>query len=332
MTESGEPDMLLSCGDALIDFMPVRAADARDAYVPVVGGSCLNVAVAMARLGAPAGLVGGISTDLFGTMIADHARRSNVDLRYAVRSPDQTTLAFVRFIGGEPHYAFYDESTAARRWTYRRGSIPFASIDALHVGSTTLIDDSVSTETLALIDDARGSTTISFDPNCRANLVRNKADYIRRMDVFAARADIVRMSDADFDFLYSGKDYGPKATALIAGGASLVVITRGERGVLAWHRSAGFVEVMAPRVDVVDTVGAGDSFQGSLLVALREIRRIEAGALAAIGIDELGRALTFAVACSAFTCGRIGADPPYRSEINADLIDSLLGKCSSTIR
>jgi fructokinase len=324
--------MLLSCGDALIDFMPVRAADGRDAYVPVVGGSCLNVAVAMARLDAPAGLVSGISTDLFGTMIADHARRSNVDLRYAVRSPDQTTLAFVRFIGGEPHYAFYDESTAARRWTYRRGSIPFASIDALHVGSTTLIDDSVSAETLALIDDASGSATISFDPNCRPNLVRNKADYIRRMDVLAARASIVRMSDADFDFLYSGKEYGPKATALIAGGASLVVITRGERGVLAWHRSAGFVEIMAPRVDVVDTVGAGDSFQGSLLVALREIRRIEAGALAAIGVNELGRALTFAVACSALTCGRIGADPPYRSEINADLIASLLGKRDLSLR
>src|SRR5258708_37232901 len=115
----------------------------------------------MARCGAPAGLVGGISTDLFGTMIADHARRSNVDLRYAVRSPDQTTLAFVRFIGGEPHYAFYDESTAARRWTYRRASIPFASIDALHVGSTPLIDNSVSTETLRTIDAASRSTTSS---------------------------------------------------------------------------------------------------------------------------------------------------------------------------
>ena len=326
MTESGAPTMLLSCGDALIDFMPVQAVDGRDAYVPVVGGSCLNVAVAMARLGAPAGLVGGISTDLFGTMIADHARRSNVDLRYAVRSPDQTTLAFVRFVGGEPHYAFYDESTAARRWTYWRGSIPFASIDALHVGSTTLIDDSVSTETLRLIDDAYSSTTISFDPNCRPNLVRNKADYIRRMDVLAARANIVRMSDADFDFLYGGKEYGPKATALIAGGASLVVITRGERGVLAWHRGAGFVEVAAPHVDVVDTVGAGDSFQGSLLVALREIRRIEVKALAAVSIDELRRALNFAVACSALTCERIGADPPYRWEIPADEVDSLLGK------
>jgi fructokinase len=318
--------MLLSCGDALIDFMPVKAADGRDAYVPVVGGSCLNVAVAMARLGAPAGLVGGISTDLFGNIIAEHARRSNVDLRYAVRSPDQTTLAFVRFIGGEPHYAFYDESTAAQRWTYRRGSIPFASIDALHVGSTTLIDDPVSTETLALIDDARGSTTISFDPNCRPNLVRDKADCIRRMDAFAARADIVRMSDVDFDFLHSGNDYGPKARALVAGGAALVVITRGERGVLAWHRGAGPIEVAAPRVNVVDAVGAGDSFQGALLVALRELRRIEVRALAAMSIEELRWALTFAVTCAALTCGRIGADPPYRSEIHADVVDPLLGQ------
>src|SRR5215469_15632371 len=80
--------MLLSCGDALIDFMPVKVADGRDAFMPAVGGSCLNVAVAMARLDAPAGLAGGISTDLFGTMIAEHALRSNVDLRYAIRSSD----------------------------------------------------------------------------------------------------------------------------------------------------------------------------------------------------------------------------------------------------
>ena len=318
--------MLLSCGDALIDFMPVKAADGSDAYVPVVGGSCLNVAVAMARLGAPAGLVGGISTDLFGKMIADHALRSNVDLRYAARTPDQTTLAFVRFVGGEPQYVFYDESTAARRWTYRRGSVAFASIGALHVGSTTLINNPVSTETLALVDDAHGLTTVSFDPNCRPDLVHDKADYIRRMDAFAARADIVRMSDLDFGFLYGGNDYGAKAAALIAGGAILVMITRGERGVLAWHRGAGFIEVPAPHVSVVDTVGAGDSFQGALLVALREIGRIEVAALAAMSIDELRRALTFAVTCTALTCGRIGADPPYRSEINADLVDSLLGQ------
>jgi len=106
--------MLLSCGDALVDFLPVKSADGRDAAVPVVGGSCLNIAVGMARLGAPAGFVGGISTDLFGRMIADHALASQVDLRYVTRSAHQTTLAFVRHVGGEPQYAFYDEATASR--------------------------------------------------------------------------------------------------------------------------------------------------------------------------------------------------------------------------
>ena len=307
--------MLLSCGDALIDFVPVKATDGRDAFMPVVGGSCLNVAVAMARLDAPAGLAGGISTDLFGTMIAEHALRSNVDLRYVIRSSDETTLAFVRFLAGEPHYVFYDEMTAARRWTYRAGSIPFAVVDAIHVGSTTLISHAVSTETLAMLAEARGSATISFDPNCRPTLVRDKADYIRRMEDFLARADIIRMSDADFEFLFRSTDYGAKAATLIESGATLVIVTRGERGVLAWHRHAGYIEVTAPRVDVVDTIGAGDTFQGALLVALREMQAIAAQDLVALDITKLRKALTFAVTCAAVTCSRAGADPPHRSDL-----------------
>src|SRR5258707_4926550 len=114
--------MLLSCGDALVDFLPVKSVDGRDAAVPVAGGSCLNIAVGMARLGAPAGFVGGISTDLFGRMIADHARMSQVDLRYATRSEHQTTLAFVRTIAGEPQYAFSDEQAASRNWGSWHGS------------------------------------------------------------------------------------------------------------------------------------------------------------------------------------------------------------------
>ena len=307
--------MLLSCGDALIDFMPAKAADGREAYAPVVGGSCLNVAVAMARLDAPAGLVGGISTDLFGSMIAEHVLQSNVDLRYAVRSSDETTLAFVRLLDGEPHYIFYDEATAARRWTYRPGSIPFAVVDAVHVGSTTLISHAVSRETLAMLAEAHGSATISFDPNCRPTLVRDKADYIRRMEAFFARADIIRMSDADFEFLFRSADYATKAAALIESGATLVIVTRGERGVLAWHRQAGHIEVMAPQVDVVDTIGAGDTFQGALLVALREMQAIATQDLVALDVVKLRRAVTFAVTCAAVTCSRAGADPPRRSDL-----------------
>src|SRR6202163_2102446 len=286
--------MLLSCGDALIDFLPVQAVDGRDAAVPVVGGSCLNIAVGMARLGAPAGFVGGISTDVFGRMIADHAAASEVELRFATRSAHQTTLAFVRTVAGEPQYAFYDEATASQNWIYRPGSLPFAEIEAIHLGSTTLANEKGASQALAMVEDAGGSVTISFDPNCRPNLVRHKARYVDQMDAFAARADIVRMSDVDFEYLYGGSDYGERANSLIAAGASLVVVTRGIKGAQAWHREVGLVEVQAPTIDVIDTIGAGDSFQAALLFALRAIGRIKTGALAQLNADELRRALSFA--------------------------------------
>jgi fructokinase len=311
--------MLLSCGDALVDFLPVKSIDGRDAAVPVAGGSCLNIAVGMARLGAPAGFVGGISTDLFGRIVADHALRSEVDLRYATSSGHQTTLAFVRHVGGEPHYAFYDEATASRNWTYRRGSIPFDEIEAIHVGSTTLANDNGAAQALAMIEDAGELVTISFDPNCRPNLVRQKARYVAQMDAFAAAAAIVRMSDVDFEFLYGGSDQGERAKSLLAAGTSLVVVTRGIKGAQAWHREAGLVEVEAPATDLVDTIGAGDSFQAALLFALRAIGRIKRGALAQLNADELCRALSFASACAAFTCSRAGADPPRHSDVGPAL-------------
>lgn len=311
--------MLLSCGDALVDFLPVKSIDGRDAAVPVAGGSCLNIAVGMARLGAPAGFVGGISTDLFGQIVAEHALNSEVDLRYTTRSEHQTTLAFVRHVAGEPHYAFYDEATAARNWTYRPGSIPFDAIEAIHVGSTTLANAEGAAQALAMIDDADGSTTISFDPNCRPNLVGDKARYVERMDAFAAAADIVRMSDVDFDFLYGGRDHAERARSFIAAGTSLVVVTRGIKGSQAWHRQAGLVEVEAPATTVVDTIGAGDSFQAALLFALRAIGRIKREVLAQMTADELFRALSFASACAAFTCGRAGADPPRQSDVGPEI-------------
>jgi fructokinase len=311
--------MLLSCGDALVDFLPVTSVDGRDAAVPVAGGSCLNIAVGMARLGAPAGFVGGISTDLFGRIIADHALGSRVDLRYATRSEHQTTLAFVRHVGGEPQYAFYDEATASGNWTYRQGSIPFDAVEAIHVGSTTLTNDKGAAQALAMIEDTAGATTVSFDPNCRPNLVSDKPRYVKQMDAFAATADIVRMSDVDFEFLYGGGDYSEKVKSLIAAGTSLVVVTRGIRGAQAWHRAAGPVQVEAPATDVVDTIGAGDSFQAALLFALRAIGRIRRGALAQMDAGELDRVLSFAAGCAAVTCSRAGANPPRHSDVGPAL-------------
>jgi fructokinase len=315
--------MLLSCGDALIDFLPVRSADGRAALMPVAGGSCLNVAIGTARLGAPTGFVGGLSTDMFGRMIADHAERSQVDLRYATRSAHPSTLAFVSMVEGEPQYAFYDEGTAARHWRYQPGLVPFGEIDAIHIGSTTLVNPSGAAEALAMVDDARGSTTISFDPNCRPNLVDEKAKYLRLMNQLAARADIVRLSDSDFAFLYGGSDQATMANTLLSAGAGLFVITRGIHGAVAWHQRAGAVEVASRPADVVDTIGAGDSFQAGLLFALKAIGRIATDALALMSTDELNRVLRFAAACAAFTCGRAGADPPRLAELGAERIRAL---------
>lgn len=307
--------MILSCGDALIDFVPVVAADGRDAARPAVGGSCLNIAVGVARLGVTSGFVGGISTDLFGRMIANHAIASNVDLRHATRSAHQTTLAFVRIVEGESQYAFYDAETASANWRYQRDSIAFEAIEAVHIGSTTLVHERGAAEATALIADARGAATISFDPNCRPNLVQDKDAYRTRMSLFAGGADIVRMSDVDFTYLYGGEDCAEHAHAMLARGASLIVITRGTQGAQAWHRRVGAIEVSAPAVEVVDTIGAGDSFQAALLFALARLKRIERTSLQAIEADELRKALAFACQCAALTCTRAGADPPRYGEV-----------------
>jgi fructokinase len=129
----------------------------------------------------------------------------------------------------------------------------------------------------------------------------------------------VRMSDVDFDFLYGGHDYAGRAKALIAAGAGLVVVTRGIKGAQAWHKDAGMVAVESPKVDVVDTIGAGDSFQAALLFGLRAIGRIRRVALAQISADQLRRVLSFAASCAAVTCGRAGADPPRPSDVGAAL-------------
>jgi fructokinase len=313
--------MLLSCGDALIDFLPGRASDGREALLPAVGGSCLNVAIGLARLGAPTGFVGGVSTDLFGRMIEGHARACGVDLSHAERSARPTTLAFVRTVDGEAHYAFYDENTASRCWTYRSASIPFDGLDAIHVGSTTLVQETAATQTFMLVEEARPIATISFDPNCRPNLVRDKADYRRRMDRFAAAADIVRLSDSDFAYLHDSDDFAGHAAAQLDRGGGLFVVTRGLRGVQAWHRAAGTISVATPAVDVVDTIGAGDSFQAGLLFALRTLGRIKRDDLARLDGRELERALLFATSCAAITCTRPGADPPRAGEVDTTSLE-----------
>lgn len=309
--------MILTCGDALIDFLPSKTSDGREALTPVVGGSCLNIAIGIARLDVAAGFVGGISSDTFGKMIADHASDSAVDLRYATRSDHQATLAFARVSGTETQYAFYDADTASQNWVYQRGVIALDRVECVHVGSTTLANEKGAAETLALVADANQKTTISLDPNCRPNLIKDKGVYRASMASFCRQADVVKMSDVDFAYLFGDEPYAARAETLLSDGASLVVVTRGDLGVHAWHSSAGMIETAAPAVRVVDTIGAGDSFQAALLAALHRLGSIDRPRLRNMSRPELERALSFACRCAAFTCTRAGADPPRSRELPA---------------
>jgi fructokinase len=171
---------------------------------------------------------------------------------------------------------------------------------------------------LALIEDAREKVTISLDPNCRPNLVTDKESYRARMATFCRKADIVKMSDVDFAYLFGDEPHANRAATLLSEGTSLVVITRGNNGACAWHREAGMIEASSPVVTVVDTIGAGDSFQAALLAALHRLNRLERQRLREITAAELSRALSFACKCAAFTCTRAGADPPRSRELPAD--------------
>lgn len=307
--------MLLSCGDALIDFVPAKTADGADAYRYVVGGSCLNIAVAMSRLGAPTGMVAGVSTDMFGEMIAAHLAASKVDLGYLTRADAETTLAFVKLVNGEAHYAFYDETTAARNWHFAAGSIPFDQVAVVHVGSTTLVNDPSSAEYRKLVATARPHTIVSLDPNCRPSLTKSRDDYRGRMEDFMRDTDILRMSDADFEYLYDGADWDAKAAEWLGMGIRLVAVTRGGDGVVLYHASAGRIEVAAAKVTVADTIGAGDTFQAGLLVALYEGGFLDRDRLAAMTADEIAAAASFGIRAAAVTVSRPGANPPWRHEL-----------------
>src|SRR5262249_61244942 len=133
---------------------------------------------------------------------------------------------------------------------------------------------------------------------------------VRRMDLFAANAAIVRLSDSDFEYLYGDGDFAAKARSLLGQGVALVVVTRGVHGAQAWHAKAGSIAVEAPTIKVVDTIGAGDSFQAGLLFALRALGRIKQPQLADLNSSELKRALAFAAACATITSSPAPPAPP----------------------
>jgi fructokinase len=307
--------MLLCCGDALIDMIPARTGDSRDCYVPAIGGSCCNIAVALGRLGAEVGFMGGIAKDFFGDFLVQGLAASNVSTRYVARLDHETTLGFVKLGDGEPQYAFYDETTAARMWR-RSDSLPLGrEVRLIHIGSVTLIAPPVADECLALFEAEKGRRLLSVDPNCRPTLTRDVVGYRQRLQRIFALADIIRLSRSDLAFLLPETPGETAATAWLAAGASLVVLTEGAAGATAWWPGGGVHVAAAEAAVVVDTIGAGDSFLAALLVQLDETGKLSRKGLPRLTAPEVLAALAYAATAAALTCTRSGANSPWRHEL-----------------
>ena len=306
---------ILCCGCGLIDMIPVDAADGGRAYRPFGGGSLCNVARALGRLGLPAEFAGGLSSDFFGDELVAGLVASGVGTRFVQRLDAPTTLGFVSLDRDEPSYAFYDIGAADRIWTDPPLPAALDGVGALHFGDIALIREPAAAAFERLFDqEAAGRRVVSLDPNIRPSLVHDEPAYRARLDRMLARADLIKISAADLEWLRPGMSHDDVAAAWRGNGASVVVITRGADGVVGW---CGGARVEAPSIPtaIVDTVGAGDSFMAGLLASLHARGALTRDALASLSDATLQAALDLGQRVASMTCARRGADPPWRHEL-----------------
>lgn len=306
--------MILCCGEALIDMLPRRLADGGPAFAPHAGGAVFNTAVALGRLGAPVSFFTGLSTDFFGDQLRAELEASSVGLEHVRFSTRPTTLAFVKLTDGQASYAFYDENSAGRMLAEADLPTLDGSVSALHFSCISLIPEPCGSTYEALMRREHGRRVTMLDPNIRAAFVGDHGKHLARMRRMIAMADIVKLSDEDFAWFGEAGSQAQIAARWLDRGPKLVVVTAGARGATAYARGAT-VAVPAPQVEVVDTVGAGDTFNAGLLAWLHRAGRLDKAAIAALTPADIAAALTLAARAAAVTVSRAGANPPFLSEL-----------------
>ncbi|CAN5339200.1 carbohydrate kinase [soil metagenome] len=306
--------MIVTCGEALIDMMPGRTAEGRAAFVPHTGGSIFNVAIALGRLGVPAGFYSGLSTDIFGTMLRQALSDSHVDHSFARDSARPTTLAFVQLVNGNARYAFFDEQSAGRMLT--QDDVPDLpeKVSALHFGSFSLAQSPGGDTLEALMMREASRRVISVDPNIRPSLIPDRDAHLLRLARMTGKADIVKVSDEDLAWIAPGTEMDAYAERLLQSGVKLVACTRGAEGAVLFT-PARRAEIDVPKITVADTIGAGDTFMAGLLAYLYQHSLLTKEGLATLSSYETGSALHFASAAAAITVSRPGADPPWAHEL-----------------
>ncbi len=307
--------MLTVIGEGLVDV--VQRSSGIEAHV---GGSPLNVAVGLARLGHPVQFIGRYGRDAYGDSVAAHLRASSVMLPQA---PDGLPTSVATALVDDDGAATYTFDLA---WELPglAERLPFMmqGTTLLHTGSIATMLAPGAADVLAAVEHSHPSATISFDPNCRPTIISD-VDYARRQaEKFVTLSDIVKASDEDLAWLYPGVDVLDSARRWLTLGGSqgpaMVVVTRGAEG--PWGiTAAGEAEFAAPKVEVADTVGAGDSFMAALLSGVVD-RGLDGAqnraALRALPAEGLAALLAHATRAAAVTVSRAGANPPTRAELN----------------
>ncbi|MEU6712112.1 carbohydrate kinase [Nonomuraea sp. NPDC046802] len=282
------------------------------------GGGPANTAVALARLGTPTRFLGRVSRDVFGGLFRDHLASSGVDLSASVEADEPSTLAIAALDqAGQATYTFYAEGTADWQWTpYELDPARLGRATCLHTGSLALVKAPGRTAVEEFVKAAAGRATISIDPNVRPSLA-SRNDY--QVTRWCEWADILKLSADDLEFLLPGTSTERACDAWHAAGARLIVVTRGAAGALV-SLDGQRATVRAPRVEVVDTVGAGDSFTAGLLHAL-DSKGLLGGRLDGLDLGTAVAAAEFAAQVAALTCAVAGANPPWADQIPERMTD-----------
>ncbi len=306
--------MILCCGEALIDMLPRTTTLGEPAFAPYVGGAVFNTAIALGRLGAPAGFFSGLSSDLFGGQFREALGASKVSSTYAHTSPRPTTLAFVRLTNGQATYTFYDENTAGRMLTTEDLPELGAEIEAMLFGAISLISDPAGAAYEEFMKREHQRRVMMLDPNIRPNFIPDKARHLRRIRSMMAMADIVKLSDEDLLWFGEAGSHEDVIRNWLDRGPKLIVVTHGSEGAVGYSREHK-VTVMPQKVEVVDTVGAGDTFNAGILASLHEQGLLTKAEMGGLSEDAIRQALTLGSKAAAVTVSRAGANPPWRHEI-----------------
>lgn len=308
--------MILCCGEALIDMIPEPTLGGSEGYVPRTGGAIFNTAIALGRLGCRTGLLSGISTDMFGHQLMADLRASNVDTSNVIRSHRPTTLAFVKLSDGHASYSFFDENSAGRMIAPSELPADIGDVSALYFGGISLACEP-GAETYRQFAEAHArERVVVLDPNIRPGFIADEARFRARLERMLGLADIVKVSDEDLNWIIHSTDsLEVKVSHLQRLGPSIVILTRGSAGARAWLPSGQSVSVASQKVDVVDSVGAGYTFNAGVLAGLSEAGLLNKTALLSVSEDPISQAIGFGARVAAINVSRAGANPPWRDEL-----------------